>query len=67
MPQYNFANNDTYLQVDRIYDYLVEWQIATATEIRLVTSINGYNEESLNDILYSRTGYKCISQLQEAE
>ena len=67
MPQYNFANNDTYSQVDRIYDYLVECQIATATEIRLVTSINGYNVESLNDILYSRTGYKCISQLQEAE
>ena len=67
MPQYNFANNDTYSQVDRIYDYLVECQIATATEIRLVTSINGYNVESLNDILYSRTGYKCISQLQEVE
>ena len=67
MPQYYLFNNDTYSQVDRIYDYLVECQIATATEIRLDTSINGYNVESLNDILYSRTGYKCISQLQEAE
>jgi len=38
------------------YDYLVENEIATEKEINLVTCINGYKEETLDDILYVRTG-----------
>tara|TARA_R100000781_G_scaffold90251_1_gene55755 strand:+ start:873 stop:1052 length:180 start_codon:yes stop_codon:yes gene_type:complete len=56
-----------YIETDKIYDYLVENQIATENEISLVTSINGYNEESLNAILFSRIGYRCLSQLEEME
>ena len=51
---------------EMIWDYLVENLIATEEEIRLVTCINGYNEEALNDILYARTGYRDIEQFAEA-
>ena len=48
-----------------IWDYIVERGIATEDELRLVTSINGTNEDSLNSVLYSRTGYRSLEQLTE--
>ena len=52
---------------DAIWDYLVENEIATKDEIALVTSINGYNEDALNDILFCRTGYRSVEQITEME
>ena len=52
---------------DEIYDYLIDYGIATEKEISLVCSINGTNEDSLNAILYSRTGYRDIEQIKEEE
>ena len=49
------------------WDYIVESGIASEETLRVVTSINGYNEETLNDIIYATTGYRDIEQLQEAE
>ena len=51
--------------IEYIWDRIVEMEIATDEELSLVTSINGYNEESLNDIIYIRTGYRDIVQLME--
>ncbi len=50
-----------------IWDYIVEMGIATKDELRLVTSINGTNEDSLNSVLYSRTGYHSMEQIIEME
>lgn len=50
--------------IERIWDRLIELEIATQEELELVTSINGYNEDSLNDIIYVRTGYRNIEQLE---
>jgi hypothetical protein len=50
-----------------IWDYIVEMSIATEDELRLVTSINGTNEDSLNSVLYSRTGYRSMEQIIEME
>ena len=50
---------------DEFFDFLVEYGIATEDEIRLVAKINGYNEETLNDILYVRTGNRSIEQFLE--
>ena len=50
---------------DEFFDFLVEYGIATEDEIRLVTDINGYNEETLNDILYARTGNRSVEQFLE--
>jgi len=52
---------------DKIWDYIVETGIATDEELKLVTCINGYNEETLNDVIYARTGYRSMEQLQEEE
>jgi len=47
------------------WDFLIESEIATEEELKLVTSINGMNEESLNDVIYVRTGTRDIEQLKE--
>ena len=49
---------------DKLYDYLTELQIATEDEISLVCSINGTNLDSLESILYSRTGYRDLEQIR---
>lgn len=54
-------------ELDNYWDFLIDNCIATEEEIKLVTSINGYNETSLNDILYVRTGYRSIEQYKECE
>lgn len=40
----------------------VDNSIATENECRLVTDINGYNEQAFLDILYARTGLRSIEQ-----
>lgn len=48
-------------------EYLIENGIATEKEISLVCDINGYNQETLNDILYARTGYRDFEQIKGEE
>lgn len=50
--------------VDLWYSALIENNIATEDEISLVCSINGQNEESFLDILYSRCGLRSWEQLK---
>ena len=54
-------------KLNKIYDFLIEWNIATESEIQLVTKINGWNEDSFNDIIYVKTGYRDMKQLKESE
>lgn len=51
--------------VDLWYQTLIENNIATEEEISLVCSINGQNEESFLDILYSRCGLRSWDQLAD--
>ena len=51
----------------QIWDYIQETGIATEEELQLVTNINGYNEESLNSIIYARTGYRSVEQIEDCE
>lgn len=50
-------------QLDEVWDLIITYGIATDDEIRLVTNINGYNMEALNDIIYAKTGYRDIDQV----
>lgn len=43
-----------------MWDYLLEHEIATEAEMILVTDINGYSEETMEDILYARTGERSF-------
>ena len=49
------------------FDYLIEYGIATEEEIQLVIDINGLKEETFNDILFVRTGYRNWEQFTESE
>jgi hypothetical protein len=53
------------LEVHEYWLYLVEAGIATEAELRLVTYILGYSVETLDKVLYVRTGYRSIEQLIE--
>ena len=53
--------------IESTWDYLVDKGIATEQELILVTYINGYNMESLNDIIYVRTAFHDVEQLQEKD
>ena len=55
------------MELNEIFDYLVEYGICTDEELRLVTDINGWNEETANDIIYARSGYHDIEQYLEYE
>ena len=55
------------MNISTIWDTIIEYGIATEEELSLVTAINGYNEDTLNDVIYVRTGYRNIEQLLEEE
>lgn len=51
---------------DEYWGLLIEHGIATEDELQLITNINGYSEETLDDVLYARTGYRSWEQYCEA-
>lgn len=53
---------DSVSEFDSVWDNIIEYGIATEDELRLVTSINGSNIETLNSVLYSRTSYRDWEQ-----
>ena len=50
-----------------IWDAIIEYGIATEKELELITAINGYNDGTLNDVIFVRTGCRSIEQLLEEE
>jgi hypothetical protein len=55
------------MEKDQLWDKLVESGIATEAELKLVTCINGYTVETLNDVLYARTGERSWEEEEEDE
>ena len=51
--------------IDEVWDLLIEYGIANKEELELVTCINGYNMDTMNSIIYARTGYRDIEQLED--
>lgn len=51
------------MSVEEMFEFLVEGDIATEAEVQLVTCINGWNEATMEDILYARTGYRSFKQI----
>ena len=49
-------------ELTTLWDNLIAYEIATEEELQLITSINGYNLEALEDVLYVRTGYRSRDQ-----
>jgi hypothetical protein len=53
--------------LDVYWEFLVDNGVTNDDELRLITAINGYLEETLNDVLYCRTGYRSVDQYCDAE
>ena len=49
---------------NEMWDKLLELGISEET-LNIVTSINGYSEETMLDILYAAFGYRSFDQLEE--
>lgn len=54
-------------QLNNMYDTILELELATFEELELVTCINGFNEQAMNDIVYVRVGYHDLDQYLEME
>ena len=51
------------MSFEEVFDKLIELDIATENEVDLVCQINGWTIDTLNDILYARTGYRDIEDI----
>jgi len=49
---------------NEIYEYIVDKGIASEEALNLITSINGYSVDTLNDVIYALTGYRSMEQLE---
>lgn len=48
-----------------LWDFIVDNNIATEDEVRLVTYINGLSENTMTDIIYAKTGLCSYEQCTE--
>lgn len=55
------------LTVNELWAELVERDLFTDKELQLLTNINGFSIETLNDALYSRYGYRDYDQMMMYE
>ena len=54
------------MSVNDMWDLLEESLVSRET-LDVVTAINGYNEETMRDVLYAVTGYQSFDQFEEYE
>lgn len=53
------------MELEEYYNYLIEVVGANEEVMECITSINGYNEDTLDDILFYYTAYRDIEQYLE--
>lgn len=52
-------------EINELWDWLEDMNIATEEELRLITNINGHSLKTLNDVLLARTGYHDREQYKK--
>ena len=50
----NININD--IDINLLYDILIDWDLFTSEELNLITKINGYNLKTLENCLFARYG-----------
>ena len=50
-----------------LFEYLIDKELFTYDELVLLTNINGYNIQTLNDAIFARYGYRDLLALKESE
>lgn len=54
-------------KVNELYEKLIDGEYFTSEELSLITCINGYSIDTLNDCIYARYGYRDYSQMKGGE
>ena len=54
-------------ELEKLWDLLVNYEIASEESLKLVTCLNGYSLETMEDVLYALTGYHSYEQFMENE
>lgn len=67
MLNYLLIGGDNMEKVTELYNLLVDGGYFTNEELMLLTAINGYNIETLNDAIYARYGYRDYEQMKDSE
>ena len=49
------------INLEETWDKIIELEIATESELQLVTSLNGYSIDTLNIVVYARTAYRTLN------
>ena len=50
------------LDLDTIWDLFLDYSICSEETLQVITSINGYNLETLKDVLYATVGLRSLEQ-----
>ena len=53
------------MNLEEYYNYLIDAGIASEETVNIITDINGYNEDTLDSVLYCQTGYRDLEQYTE--
>lgn len=51
------------MNTQEMWDTLLNMGVSEET-LQIVTSINGYNEETMEDVLYAAFGYRTFEQVE---
>lgn len=52
-------------RVNELYELIIEYGIASEETLQVVTCINGYSRETLEDVIFAVTGYRTLEQWEE--
>ncbi len=53
------------LNANELWDELIDNELFTYEELKLLSNINGFSIETLNDAIYARCGYRDYEQMME--
>ena len=51
-------------KMNKMFDLLIEYSVATQEDLELMTCLDGYNVDAFNDIIYAIDDYPLIEQIQ---
>lgn len=54
-------------KIELLWSYLVDVVHVSEETLHIVTDINGYSVETLEDVLYVKTGYRSLEQMFSEE
>jgi hypothetical protein len=54
-------------ELNKLWDLLVNYELASEETLQLITRLNGYSLETMENVLYALTGYHSYEQYMESE